>query len=304
MSRVRTILLFVAITVLFGGAFPAIKTGVADVPPLLFAAARYYVSGALLLAFALLTSRRVRPATRNDWLAVASGGVLFVGGTGLNFVGLQFTTSGDSAIIFAMIPVFTVLASWVLLPTERASRWNVLGVLVGFVGVAVVVNGGSIGGTDAAFLGNLLALAAATSVALGTTLVRWCHPTMSIVPLTAWAMLVGATVQLLLAIGVGESVGAIDPTAEALLALVYLAVFAGAIAFVIYFQLIEQVGPVQVNMLSYLTPVVALGVGRVLLDEPIPPSSVAGLAVILAGFLLLEEHEIAAELARFRGAGR
>lgn len=304
MTRFRTLLLFGLIVLLFGGAFPAIKMGVADVPPLLFAAARYYVSGTLLLAFTLLTGRRVLPATRNDRLAVASGGVLFIGGTGLNFVGLQFTTSGVSAIIFAMIPVFTVSASWFLLPAERASRWSVLGVLVGLVGVAFVVNTGSAVATDAAFLGNLLVLAAAVSVALGTTLVRRCHATMSVVPLTAWAMIIGATIQLLLGVGIGESVGAVDPTVEALLALVYLAVFAGAIAFVVYFRLIDQIGPVQVNMTSYLTPVVALTVGWALLGEPIPTASVLGLGVILVGFLLLEEHEVAAELARFRGAAR
>lgn len=120
----------------------------------------------------------MRPETRNDALAVGAGGVLFVGGTGLNFVELQFTTSGISAIIFATVPVFTVLASWVLLPDERASRWGVLGVVVGFAGAALVVNAGAGLDAGAALVGNLLVLAAAGSVALGTVLVRRCRATM------------------------------------------------------------------------------------------------------------------------------
>lgn len=303
-SRIRTMGLFFSIVLLFGGAFPAIKRGVADVPPLLFAAGRYYISGTLLLAVALATPGGWRPDARADWLAVGAGGTLMIGGTGLNFVGLQFTTSGVSAIIFGLIPVLTVVLSWVLLPAERASPLGVLGVMVGFAGVAIVVNPGSAAAADAALVGNLLVLAAATSTALGTVLVRRSNPAMGVVPLTGWAMVVGATIQLVLAVALGESVTAIDPSTGAVFALLYLAVFAGGIAFVFYFQLIDQIGPLHVNMTSYLTPVVAVAVGWVLLGEPIPTASIVGLLVILTGFLLLEEHEIAAELARFRGAAR
>ena len=301
-SRSRTVGLFALITILFGGAFPAIKVGVADVPPLLFAASRYYLSGTLLLVFALVTGRSWLPKTRNDRLAVAVGGTLFIGGSGLNFVGLQFTTSGVSAIIFALIPVLTVLASWILLPAERSSRRSVLGVLIGFVGVAIVVNTGPV--PDGALIGNLLVLAAAVSVAIGTVLVKRCRSTMSVIPLTAWAMVLGATIQLAFSVALDESIAAVDPTVEAVLALLYLSVFAGAVAFVVYFQLIERIGPVQVNTMSYLTPITAMIIGGVLLGEAIPSASIAGFGVILAGFLLLEEREIAAELARFRGAAR
>lgn len=111
MSGSWTLGLFVLITLLFGGAFPAIRAGVADVPPLLFAGTRYYLPGILLLAFALGTHRRLVLETRNDRLAIASGGFLLIGGTGLNFIGLQFTTSGVGPIIFATVPLFTVVTT-------------------------------------------------------------------------------------------------------------------------------------------------------------------------------------------------
>lgn len=304
MSRSRTVGLFVLITLLFGGAFPAIKVGVSDVPPLLFAAVRYYISGAILFGIAVVTGRQWLPKTRSDRLAVAAGGALFIGGTGLNFVGLQFTTSGISAIIFALIPVLTVVASWVLLPTERASWQSVLGVLVGFAGVTLVVSSGAALDTAVGVVGNLFVLAAAVSVALGTVLVRRAHPTMSVVPLTAWAMIVGATIQLSFSVGFGESMSDVTLTQESVIAMIYLAVFAGGLAFVIYFQLIEQIGPTQVNMLSYLAPVVALSIGWAMLGEQVSPSSVVGFVVILVGFLVMEEREIVAELSHFRGAGR
>jgi probable blue pigment (indigoidine) exporter len=294
--------MFLLVTLLFGAVFPAIKVGLADVPPLLFAAARYYLSAALLLGYALLTTDRWRPRTRGDRTAVLAGGVLFVGGTGLSFVGLQFTTSGVGAIVFSLIPILTVLVAWVLLPDERPNRRGVLGVCVGFLGVAIVVRPDP--SIETSVVGELLVLSAAAGVALGTVLVRRSRPTMAVVALTGWAMAVGATVQLGFALALGESLAAVRPTLSALAALLYLAVVGGAVGFVIYFTLLERLGALEINLIAYLVPIVTLVIGWAVLGEPIVPTTLVGFLVVLAGFALLTDREIAAELARFRGAGR
>lgn len=301
-SRARNLGSFLLVTVLFGAVFPAIKVGVADVPPLLFAAARYYLSAALLLGYALVAIDRWRPRTRNDRIAVLAGGVLFIGGTGLSFVGLQFTTSGVGAIVFSLIPILTVLVAWVLLPEERPDRRDVLGVCVGFVGVAIVVRPDP--SLETSVVGELLVLSAAVGVALGTVLVRRSRPTMAVVALTGWSMAVGATVQLGFALLLGESLAAVRPTASALAALLYLGVVGGAIGFVIYFTLLERLGPLAINLIAYLAPIVTVAIGWTFLGEPIVPEMVVGFLVVLVGFALLTDREIAAELARFRGAGR
>lgn len=303
MSRVRNLGLFLLVTVLFGAVFPAIKVGLADVPPLLFAAARYYLSAALLLGYALSTTDRWRPRTRGDRTAVLAGGTLFIGGTGLSFVGLQFTTSGVGAIVFSLIPILTVLAAWVLLPEERPDRRGLLGVVVGFVGVAIVVRPDP-AALGTSVVGELLVLSSAAGVALGTVLVRRSRPTMSVVALTGWAMAVGATVQLGFALALGESLAAVRPTLSALVALVYLAVVGGAVGFVVYFTLLERLGPLEINLIAYLVPIVTVAIGWAFLDEPVVPAMVAGFLVVLVGFGLLTDREIAAELARLRGAGR
>lgn len=301
-SRARNLGSFLLVTVLFGAVFPAIKVGLADVPPLLFAAARYYLSAALLLGYALVTTDRWRPRTRNDRIAVLAGGVLFIGGTGLSFVGLQFTTSGVGAIVFSLIPILTVLVAWVLLPEERPDRRDVLGVCVGFVGVAIVVRPDP--SPETSVVVELLVLSAAAGVALGTVLVRRSRPTMAVVALTGWSMAVGATVQLGFALVLGESFDAVRPTASALVALLYLGVVGGAVGFVIYFTLLERLGPLEINLIAYLVPIVTVAIGWAFLDEPIVPEMVVGFLVVLVGFALLTDREIAAELARFREAGR
>lgn len=230
-------------------------------------------------------------------------GTLFIGGTGLSFVGLQFTTSGVEAIVFSLVPILTVLAAWVLLPEERPDRRGILGVVVGFVGVAIAVRPDP-AALGTSVVGELLVLSSAAGVALGTVLVRRSRPTMSVVALTGWAMAVGATVQLGFALALGESLAAIRPTASALVALVYLAVVGGAVGFVVYFTLLERLGPLETNLIAYLVPIVTVAIGWAFLDEPVVPAMVAGFLVVLVGFGLLTDREITAELARLRGAGR
>ena len=304
MARFRSLGLFLLIGVLFGGTFPAIKVGLEYVPPLLFATFRYLLSAAFLLAYAAATTDDWWPDTSNDRRAVLAGGVFFIGGTGLLFVGQQFTTSGVAAIIYSLIPILTPIAAWVLLPDERLSRRGLLGVFVGFVGVVIVVQPDSTSVSEATLVGQLLVFAAAGSVTLGTVLVRRSRPTMSIVAMTGWAMLIGATMQYGFSVLLGETIAAVQFTPPMLLTLTYLAVFAGGIGFVVYFTLLGRFGPLEINLVSYLVPVVAVTTGWVLLDEPVAADALVGFVVIVAGFVLLKEQELAAELAKFRGAAR
>lgn len=303
-QRGRTVGLFLGIVVLFGGAFPAIKVGIEFVPPLLLAALRYYLSAVLLLGYAAATSERWRPRDASDWTAVIAGGVLFIGGTGLTFVGIEFTTSGVAAIIFSLIPVLTVIVGWFLLPAERLSPSGAVGVFVGFVGIALVVRPHPAAPTDATVFGNVLVLLAAVSVTFGTVLVRRARASMSVVAMTGWAMLLGATVQLAFSVALGEPLAAVRLTGTALLALAYLSVLAGGIGFVIYFELLESVGALEVNLVTYLNPIVALLAGWAFLDEPLAATALVGLFVVFVGFALIKNKELAAELARYRGAAR
>ncbi|MFC7131669.1 MULTISPECIES: DMT family transporter [Salinibaculum] len=304
MTRVRTVAVFSLVTLLFGTSFPAIEVGLRYFPPLLLGASRYYLSGVLLLGYAVATSSYWRPVTRRDWAAVAAGGVLFIGGTGFTFVGQQFVTSAVAAILVSLTPVLTVLFGWVLLPDERLSRRGQLGVAVGFAGVALVLRPDPSNLLDATVVGKALVLLATVLVTLGTVLVRRARAALPVPALTGWAMLVGATVQLGVGVATGETVSLSGDPGPALATVAYLGVVAGAVAFGLYFWLLEQVGALEANLVTYLTPPVTLAIGSLVLNEPVDPLAVVGFLVIAAGFGLLKERELAAQLARYRGPTR
>ncbi len=304
MSRARTTLLFLGVTLIFGTAFPAVKAGLAFFPPLLFVAVRNYFAAVLLLAYAGLRMDYRVPRTRRDWAAVLAGGVFLIGGVGFGFVGQQFITSGVAAVIFSLSPIVTGLFAWALLPDERLVGRDYLSILLGFVGVSIIVRPDPGALLDPTVVGKLLVFTAVAVVALGTVLVRRSRTAMPVPALTGWAMVLGATIQMGFAVAVGESLTSVRITPLAVATILYLGVFAGALGLVWYLVLMGTVGAVKANLVTYLTPVVSLVLGWAFLDEQIQPLTLLGFAVIVAGFALLQRRELYAELARYRGLVR
>jgi len=76
------------------------------------------------------------------------------------------------------------------------------------------------------------------------------------------------------------------------------------LGFVIHFDLLDRVGVLEVNLVTYLNPIVALLIGWLVLEEPIDTVGLIDLLVVFAGFALVKNKELAAELAKYRGAAR
>lgn len=296
--------MFLLVTLLFGTAFPAVKTGLSFIPPLLFAASRSYLAAILLLVYVGVTTEYWYPRSRGDVTAVLAGGLFLVGGTGIGFVAQQFITAGVAAIIFSLAPIITAVLAWPLLPAERLAGRDYIGVLLGFVGIAVVIRPDPASLLDPELVGKMLFFGGLVIVELGAVLIRRSQPAMPIPALTSWAMLLGGTVHTVFAIAVGESIASIQLTPLAVAMVVYLSVFIGAFGLVTYLVLMGEVGPLKANLTTYLTPIVALAIGWVLLGERIEPVTLVGFGIIIAGFALLESREIGAELIKYRSLYR
>lgn len=303
MSRLRDAGLFVGLSLVWAATFPAIKVGLDALPPVLFAAARYDVAGLLLAAYVLLATDRRVPADRADWLAVAAGGAFLVAGNSLLFVGEQFTTSGVAAIVFSLVPLLTTAFAWVFLPGVRHTPLGLVGVLLGLVGVGIIAGPEPGNLLEPRLVGEGLVLLAASSVALGSVLVSRARPSIPVVSLTAWSVLLGAVILHAISAAAGEPLPLSLPPV-ALLAVGYLGVIGGAVAFVVYFDLLGRYGPLQISLISYAIPPVAAAMGWALLDEPITAGTVAGFLVIVAGFVLVERRALADELPGLRQAIR
>jgi drug/metabolite transporter (DMT)-like permease len=290
-SRWYATALFVTLATMWGLSFPAISVGLEYIPPLLFAAFRYDTAAVLLLGYAVATTDSWRPVGRNDRQAIVFGGLFLVAGNGLLFIGQQTVPSGVAAILQAMVPIATAL--WALaLIGERLSGVGSVGVALGFLGVALVVqpNPDSLLAGDTA--GRLIILGQVASVSLGSVLVDRAQPSMERVPMTGWAMLVGGLVLHLLSLAAGEPVPASVAEPAAVGAVAYLGVFSTALAFIIYFTILHDRGAFEASLVAYLVPVVATVVGVAVLDETVSVLSLVGFLVVFLGFALLKRRAL------------
>ncbi len=301
----RALLFFVASSLLFGGTFVAAKAGLEYFPPLAFVALRFDIAALVLLTYVAVTRSRAEmlPRTRGDIAGILATGVLAIGLTNaLLFVGQQYATSAVAAIVFSLNPILTPVFAALLLSDERLSARGGAGMLLGLGGVILVVGPSPalLLGGDA--FGKAILLAAAVSGALGAVSIRRANSSISSTVRTAWGLPFAALLTHSLSTASGESLSAIVWTPEAVLALGYVALFAGVLAYVAYFGLIDSAGAIQANLVFYVVPVVSTIGGWALLGETISTLSIVGFLTIFAGFAVLGSESI--DLHRIYPAAR
>ncbi|WP_144921292.1 DMT family transporter [Halorubrum salsamenti] len=286
---------FVLLATLWGTSFVAIEAGLHYFPPLLFAGVRYAVAGAIVLGFAAVTSGRSVPRGRDEWLGVAVAGAFVIAAYhGLLYVAELHISGGVAAVVVSLAPVLTATFAAVLLPNERLGPFEIGGFALGILGVIVIADPTEAGLGSTALLGVGLAFAGAVAFSLGAVLLRPLRTDLPIAALQGWAMVSGAGMLLGGAALLGESPGAIVWNATSIASLSYLTLLSGVVAFLIYFALLDEVGPAQLHLVGYAEPVVAAVGSWVLLGSLIEAEAIIGFVAILAGFLVLERHEIAA----------
>ncbi|MFB6110505.1 MAG: DMT family transporter [Halodesulfurarchaeum sp.] len=303
MSRARTVLAWLVLSAVWGTAFMAIKAGLTPFAeaPVLFAAIRYDLAGILMIGYVVATVERWRPRSRGEWLVVLVGGAFMIAGYhAFLFVGELSTTSAVAAVVVSLSPILTTGFARLLLPGRALTRQGVLGLGLGLVGVAVIAQPDPAALLESG-LGELLVFMAALSFALGSVLATAADTDLPIETMEAWSMILGAIFLHAISLGLGERLASVAWTPRALFALLYLSVASSAVGFLIYFDLLDRLGPVEINLVSYAAPIWAAATGWLVLGESISATTVVGFGVIAAGFWLIKREAIGREVRRALG---
>ncbi|MFO8115832.1 MAG: EamA family transporter [Halorubrum sp.] len=306
MSRARNLALFLVLAAVWGSAFMAIKAGLAYFPPVLFAAFRYDVAGVVMLAYAAYVVDDPIPRGRDEWAVVAVGATLIIAAYHA-FLFVAETdpavTSATASVIVSLSPVLTTVFARVFLPSERLTVVGVIGLLVGLIGAVVLAAPDPANLTGGGTVAKFLVFLASASFALGSVLTRASDADITIETMEAWSMLIGALLMHLLSAGLGESLADVAWTTEGIAALAYLSIAASGLGFLIYFDLLERLGPIEINLVSYVAPIFAAVSGWLFLSEGITPNTVAGFLIICVGFALVKRAAVRDALREYGVAG-
>jgi drug/metabolite transporter (DMT)-like permease len=299
--KARIIAAFAVVYLVWGSTYLGIRWAVVSFPPFVMTASRFLVAGALLYVLARL---RGAPAPdRRAWLpATVIGTLLITGGNGLVVWAEQRVPSGLTALIVAGMPLWVALFERVLPGGKPLPRARVVGLLLGFGGLALLVTGSTpesgacgsaltpCGATSGVPLLYLLAVPLASiSWALGSVISRRVRLPANQVVTSAMNMMAGGAVALGIAL-VSSELRGFSPgqlSAGSLAAWAYLVVFGSMLAFTCFTWLVSVVEPTRVATYAYVNPVVALLLGAWLAGEPLGPRVLLATPVILVGLALV-----------------
>jgi drug/metabolite transporter (DMT)-like permease len=202
--------------------------------------------------------------------------------------GEEEISSSLAGILVSSAPIFTaILAVWID-HSERSRGWNLVGVVVGIVGVALLL-GLDVGGDAGALLGAGMILAASFGYAVGGFMLKRKFSDLQPIGTVTATMLVSAAMLLPWALFTfPESF----PDLEATASILALGVLGTGVAFVIFYTLIATEGPAKASVVAYIAPIFAVFYGATLLDEPVSLSTFLGMALILLGSWLAAEGRI------------
>jgi drug/metabolite transporter (DMT)-like permease len=283
-------LLMLGVTLIWGINFSVLKVALQSFSPLAFNALRFSLA-TLVMLLMLRWQRESFTVSRSDLLPVAAIGL--VGHTLYQLVfinGLARTTPANASLLMATSPLFVVLLGRIL-GIERTNRLVWLGICLSFAGMLLLILGGGgnvrLGGST--ILGDLLVLGAAMLWAVYTTASKPLLARYSPVKLTATSMAFGTVPLLLISVPAMLQQDWRAPTAGAWLGLLYSAVFAVAIAYVVWYTSVRRVGNARTAIFANLTPVIAVLVSWLFLGYKLAPLQLAGGAVVLAGLILTRQ---------------
>jgi drug/metabolite transporter (DMT)-like permease len=270
---------------LWGASFLLIKIGVEEMPPETLVALRLVVAALILVV--VLYARGMRlPTQPRVWRDL-----LFLGTIGLVLPyllitwGEQSIPSGMAAILNGTTPLFVVLLTYVWTREERLTGARLLGVLVGFVGVIVAVGIKDVDLMQSSTQAQLAVLGAAFCYGIaGIYARRAFRGVPALIPATG-QMLTGALAITPIALW-RHGIPSPLPSAEALGAVLALAVLGTSFAYILMYWLMERIGTTQTSMVTYLLPPFALVYGALFLRERITMDALLGLGLVIVGILL------------------
>ncbi len=286
---VKVAVAFALVYTIWGSTYLAIRVGVETMPPFLMGGFRFLASGAIMLGLAIVRHDSLRVSRIDAAYAALVGVLLFAGGNGGVIFAEQTVASGLAAVIVAVIPLWIVGFETVSRSTERLGSKGVLGILLGFLGVAILVFPDIAGKKFAIAFGELVLIIGTFAWALGTLIGRRRKFETSLFVSSALQMLAGGLAMTTVSIAQNnvrpEVLARVSTTSW--WAVGYLVVFGSCVGFTAYVYLLRNVPVSRVATYAYVNPVIAVFLGWLILGEALTVWILVGMATILFSLTLV-----------------
>ena len=278
---------FITLCVVWSSTWLVIKLGLADLPPISFAALRFLIAFLVLLAVSI-GRVPLLPRNRADWTLLAFTGVLmFAVNYGLLFWGELHVSSGLAAVLQAMIVIFGLGFAHLLLPAEPIRWQQVGGALVAVAGVALICSRLFHQGGSLSFWGALGIVIGGAGAAFSNVLLKRRALQLAPAMIAAWQMFFGTVPLLSLGLAVEGNPFRFHWSWLAIFCLLYLALIGSALTFLLLYWLLPRMPVNNLQTISLITPPGAVTIGWLLGGETFSIWQLGGGALVLLGVWMI-----------------
>ncbi|MDQ2089876.1 DMT family transporter [Marimonas arenosa] len=281
--NIRAILMGLAFAFMWSSAFTSARVIVAYAPPMASLSLRFFISGLIGVGIALWLGQSFK-LTRAQWRATIIFGIcqnaLYLG---LNFVAMQWVEAGLASIIASTMPLIVAMLGWMVLG-DRLKPMALIGLILGFVGVALIMGGRLEGGLD--WTGIALCIIGAFALAIATLSVSGASSGGNVMMIVGLQMFVGSACLAVVA-GFTETIE-ITWSWQLIVAFLYTTFVPGLLATWVWFTLVNNIGAVKAATFHFLNPFFGVAVAAVLLGEKMGTLDVIGVVIVAAGILAVQ----------------
>lgn len=281
--NLRAIAMGLAFALIWSSAFTSARVIVAHASPLASLSLRFFVSGLIGVGIALMLGQTLR-LTPAQWRATLIFGLcqnaLYLG---LNFVAMQWIEASVASIIASTMPLMVAAAGFMFFGDRLGPR-ALIGLMLGFGGVAMIM-AGRLGG-DLDLYGVALCVVAAVALTVATLSVRGASSGGNVMMIVGLQMFVGAAI-LAVASAATETVW-VEWSWSLVAAFLYTTIFPGLVATWVWFTLVNQIGAVKAATFHFLNPFFGVAVAAAILGEKLGAWDVIRVCIVGAGILLVQ----------------
>jgi len=276
----------IALCLTWGFNQVAVKLAIHDIPPLIQGAGRSAIAAVLVAAYARL---RKIPLLKSDGTLGAGllAGLLFAIEFLLVYRGLLWTTATRAVLFLYTAPFFVVVGSRLFIPSDHFFPAQWLGLLISFIGIAIAFGLPTPAADPRQMLGDLMLLGAAVAWGATTIVIKASRLSRISVEKTAlYQLVISAPILAIGAVILGERIDSM-PSALAIGAFVYQAVWVVSVSFVVWFALILRYSANRLSAFTFLTPLFGVAAGHLVLNEPLTPAFALAVAFVAVGLVLV-----------------
>jgi drug/metabolite transporter (DMT)-like permease len=298
-DRIKIVGGFLLTSIIWGSTWLVIKVGLDSIPPFYAATLRFLVAMSVLFLINLVRGSSLPTDAESRKIYLIAGLLSFSFPFALVYWGQQYIPSGLSSILFALYPLIVGIFSHFMLPSEPLNVFKVSGIVLGFSGVVMIFARDVQWSTGNATFGMVAIIASSILQAWSLILIKKHGKNIDAFHMNFGGMLIGVVILALFAL-IFENFSDIKLDFKGVGSVFYLGILGSVVTFSVYFWMLKKVEAVYLSLLAFVTPILAVILGSIILNEKLDFHVAYGGGLVLTGILLANGKEIFKRISRSR----